>query len=261
MVKRHRTFDGSGTSEGHAAKLHAAVFATVVTRNDCGFYGQWANPATRTIVAFTEGDLTRTECASDEEFTNEMRTIAAWHGPDDWRGIDPSRPELRSAFSRLGLDELLITASPAKDAASNNGHSRLQLGNQRTHEQGASTTRQPGMRHDCAAAAEAAQKHQGQSNTDQAPERPETGHATMNRASSAAAERATTTSQRITDEIAEAEHQAWTALTRYKFLLFGYWAGMWIHLNRIDGNRRANPWRQLVQQARAHQAGQSGQTQ
>ena len=39
MVNRHRTFDGSGTSEGHAAKLHAAGFATVVTRNDCGFYG------------------------------------------------------------------------------------------------------------------------------------------------------------------------------------------------------------------------------
>ena len=118
------------------------------------------------------------------------------------------------------------------------------------------------MHQDCAAAAEAAQTDQGQkSNTNQVPERPETGHATMNRASSTAAERATTTSQRITDEIAEAEHQAWTALTRYKFLLFGYWAGMWIHLNRIDGNRRAYPWRQLVQQARAHQAAQSGQTQ
>ena len=83
----------------------------------------------------------------------------------------------------------------------------------------------------------------------------------MNGASTATPERAETTSERVADEITDAEEQAWTALTGYKFVLFGYWAGVWIHLNRIDGNRRANPWRELVRQARAHQAAQSGHSQ
>ena len=52
-------------------------------------------------------------------------------------------------------------------------------------------------------------------------------------------------------ELAAAEVKAWDALRRYKFQMFGYWAAIWVHLNRISGEGRPNPWRSLVQRARA----------
>jgi hypothetical protein len=52
-------------------------------------------------------------------------------------------------------------------------------------------------------------------------------------------------------EIAEAERKAIDALARYKFAMFGYWAGIWVHLNRISGRNRPNPFRPLVEAARA----------
>ncbi len=46
--------------------------------------------------------------------------------------------------------------------------------------------------------------------------------------------------------IAEAESKAWEALARYKFHMFGYWAAIWVHLNKISGGKRPNPWKKLV---------------
>lgn len=54
----------------------------------------------------------------------------------------------------------------------------------------------------------------------------------------------------LLDELDAAEQKAWDALTRYKFQMFGYWAAIWVHLNRISGAKRANPWRELVHNAR-----------
>jgi len=51
---------------------------------------------------------------------------------------------------------------------------------------------------------------------------------------------------RLIQELAEAEQKAWDSLGRYKFQMFGYWAGVWIHLNKISGQRRPNPWRELT---------------
>jgi hypothetical protein len=51
-------------------------------------------------------------------------------------------------------------------------------------------------------------------------------------------------------ELDQAEKKAWDSLGRYKFQMFGYWAGIWIHLNRISGENRPNPFRQLVKVAR-----------
>lgn len=48
----------------------------------------------------------------------------------------------------------------------------------------------------------------------------------------------------------EAEHKAWDSLARYKFQMFGYWAAIWVHLNRISGAKRPNPWIELVKKAR-----------
>lgn len=50
--------------------------------------------------------------------------------------------------------------------------------------------------------------------------------------------------------LAEAEHKAWDALARYKFQMFGYWAAIWVHLNRIDGRKRPNPFKSAVLHAR-----------
>lgn len=51
-------------------------------------------------------------------------------------------------------------------------------------------------------------------------------------------------------ELEVAEARAWDSLARYKFQMFGYWAAIWVHLNRIGGFKRANPWAELVRDAR-----------
>lgn len=55
---------------------------------------------------------------------------------------------------------------------------------------------------------------------------------------------------RLADELDTAERKAWDALSRYKFQMFGYWAAIWVHLNRISGEKRPNPFRDLVRLAR-----------
>lgn len=54
----------------------------------------------------------------------------------------------------------------------------------------------------------------------------------------------------LTDHIEEAERKAIDSLARYKFAMFGYWAGIWVHLNRIEGQGRPSPFVTLVRQAR-----------
>jgi hypothetical protein len=56
--------------------------------------------------------------------------------------------------------------------------------------------------------------------------------------------------EKMIAELDEAEAKAWDALARYKFQMFGYWAAIWVHLNRISKAKRANPWKQLVTVAR-----------
>ncbi len=56
--------------------------------------------------------------------------------------------------------------------------------------------------------------------------------------------------EKLTEELNNAEARAWDALARYKFQMFGYWAAIWVHLNRITGAKRENPFSQLVHKAR-----------
>ena len=56
----------------------------------------------------------------------------------------------------------------------------------------------------------------------------------------------------LADERDDAERHAWDALARYKFVMFGYWCGIWVHLNRLCAPPKPNPWRQLVAAARRH---------
>ena len=47
-----------------------------------------------------------------------------------------------------------------------------------------------------------------------------------------------------------AEREAINALARYKFQMFGYWAALWVTLNRLCDKQRPSPFRKLVHQAR-----------
>ena len=55
---------------------------------------------------------------------------------------------------------------------------------------------------------------------------------------------------KLEEELNQAERKAWDSLARYKFMMFGYWAAMWIHLNRVGCFKRSNPFAALVMSAR-----------
>jgi hypothetical protein len=50
-----------------------------------------------------------------------------------------------------------------------------------------------------------------------------------------------------------AKRKAIISLPRYKFQQFGYWAAVWVHLNRLCERRKANPFREIVALARQRQ--------
>jgi hypothetical protein len=54
----------------------------------------------------------------------------------------------------------------------------------------------------------------------------------------------------LLEEMKIAEAKAWDAISRYKFWMFGYWAAIWVHLNRIAKLHRPNPWVELVKIAK-----------
>ena len=57
---------------------------------------------------------------------------------------------------------------------------------------------------------------------------------------------------RVETAMDEAEEKAIRALGGYKFQMFGYWAAIWVHLNRVGGFNRPNPFRFAVEGARAY---------
>ena len=54
----------------------------------------------------------------------------------------------------------------------------------------------------------------------------------------------------LEEKLNEAERKAHDSLSRYKFVMFGYWAAVWVHLNEIGGFRKPNPFREYVTLAR-----------
>lgn len=57
-------------------------------------------------------------------------------------------------------------------------------------------------------------------------------------------------SDRLNAERDEARDKAIDSLARYKFTMFGYWASIWVHLNRLIGDKQPNPFAALVAEAR-----------
>ena len=52
--------------------------------------------------------------------------------------------------------------------------------------------------------------------------------------------------EKLKEHLEEAEKKAWESLARYKFQMFGYWASIWVHLNRLGEFKKPNPFTSLV---------------
>lgn len=52
----------------------------------------------------------------------------------------------------------------------------------------------------------------------------------------------------------EAYQKAIKALSGYNFHMYGYWCGIWVHLNKLDTVQEPNPFKDFVILARRHQA-------
>lgn len=48
----------------------------------------------------------------------------------------------------------------------------------------------------------------------------------------------------------QAKMKAFQSLAKYKFMMFGYYAALWVTLNRLDTHREPNPFSSLVNLAR-----------
>ncbi len=59
------------------------------------------------------------------------------------------------------------------------------------------------------------------------------------------------TQKALAFELDQAELKAIDAMKRCMFQMFGYWAGIWEHLNRISGWQRPNPFKDFVKLARS----------
>ncbi|GAH86068.1 unnamed protein product, partial [marine sediment metagenome] len=46
----------------------------------------------------------------------------------------------------------------------------------------------------------------------------------------------------ILDELSAKETAAWDSLSKYKFIMFGYHAAIWVTLNRIHHCHQKNPF-------------------
>jgi hypothetical protein len=83
-------------------------FAQVDTDQDASYFGTWANPERRIVICYCEGDVTVTECATDDEFVETLRGINTWNVENGYRpiGIDTGwnlRSKLAQTFVALGL--------------------------------------------------------------------------------------------------------------------------------------------------------------
>lgn len=66
--------------------------------------------------------------------------------------------------------------------------------------------------------------------------------------------------RKLEAKLQDAEHRAWDSLARYKFMMFGYWAGVWIHLNRLVDPPKPNPFLAAVKLARTKRAAATADT-
>ncbi len=82
-------------------------YAQVDTADDAWYYGCWANPTTRRVIEYAEGDLTTIEFDTPEEFAAYMREfVQTRYNPDrKLPAVDAYRTE--QAWIEIGCQDLL----------------------------------------------------------------------------------------------------------------------------------------------------------
>ncbi len=54
----------------------------------------------------------------------------------------------------------------------------------------------------------------------------------------------------VEEQLREAEIKALDSLSRYKFMQFGYWAAIWVHLKHMSDKTHSSPFTALVKLAK-----------
>lgn len=111
-MQRKTAFVGDGDRYAFDFKLCTTDkgWAQLDTAQDAWYFGNWANPFTRELMHYAEGDVSRVTCETDDEFTAEVRRVCDWYAEHDGNrpGLDPGfNAELKAQFERLGLAEWL----------------------------------------------------------------------------------------------------------------------------------------------------------
>ena len=105
----NRTYAETGSRYEIDAALCPAGWSQLDTDQDASYFGLWASTKHRSILSYCEGDISRTNCGTAEEFCSEIRRVVAFHRRmGEWKGIDPGlKPEARQIWIDLGLGDLL----------------------------------------------------------------------------------------------------------------------------------------------------------
>ena len=109
-IHRNESFVEDGDRYGCDRTLcwaKGSTWAQVDTDQDAWYYGNWADPVSRSIVSYAEGDLVVLRCDTDEEFCSELNRMAAWHATQgSYLRIDPKQSDL-PFWLALGLEHLM----------------------------------------------------------------------------------------------------------------------------------------------------------
>jgi len=83
----------------------------VDTDQDAWFYGTWANPFELKIISYTEGDVCKIKCETEDEFREEFEKIKKHEADRGSRRpprIDPGfNEELKQKFIEVCLEKFL----------------------------------------------------------------------------------------------------------------------------------------------------------
>jgi hypothetical protein len=93
------------------ACTYEAGWVQVDTYQDASYFGIWTNPTARMIVTYAEGDISRIEADTDDEYVEILKGTMDCYtdGSDRWphAKIDPGLGATRDAhverFTQLGL--------------------------------------------------------------------------------------------------------------------------------------------------------------
>ncbi len=111
-IHRNESFVQDGDRYGCDRTLcwaKGSTWAQIDTDQDAWYYGNWADPVTRSIVSYAEGDLVVLRCDTAEEFCSELNRMAAWHAKQNsYLRIDP-KEQHESLWLELGLKELMAS--------------------------------------------------------------------------------------------------------------------------------------------------------